>query len=366
MIVTERSDRKRPDKRAGEPRSSSSSTGGNRLPAESERGLTFLARLAAEFTTVLSLTDLLDHVIHVMDEEAEFDSCAISLLTKQNTEDVLVIRAASGLRASVKGNVLARGQGIAWVVIENGIPLLIPDVRADPRWFLRDSRIRSSIYAPLVVHRRPIGVVSAYRETVGGFEASDLTLLTVVSRYLAGAVEVARLHEQLKELAATDSLTGLANRRAFFDRLQAEIARSRRAGSEFCVALLDLDRFKAVNDLHGHAVGDQVLIKVAETLSQAVRQSDLAARFGGDEFILLMPDASRAQAMEMLARLRTVAIPIPDQAGRGIRTTFSWGIAAYPRDGEEPEQLLEVADLRLYAMKRGADREQPPLAPAGE
>ncbi|TMJ08824.1 MAG: sensor domain-containing diguanylate cyclase [Bacillati bacterium ANGP1] len=338
IVVTERSGRKhRHDRRPAESRAPSPLSGGTRLPTESERGLTFLARLAAEFTTVLSLTDLLDHVIHVLHEEAGFDSCEISLLTKHTTEDV-----------------------------ESGIPLLIPDLKSEPRWFLREPRIRSAILAPLVVHRRPIGVVGAYREAVGGFPAADLNLLAIVARYLAGAVEVARLHEQLKELAATDSLTGLANRRAFLDRLQAEIQRGRRAKSEFCVALLDLDRFKAVNDIHGHAVGDQVLIRVAETLSQAVRQSDLAARFGGDEFILLLPESSRAQAMEMLDRLRTVVIPLPDRAGRGVRTTFSWGIAAWPRDGEEPDQLLQVADLRLYAMKRDTQSQDPPAASTGK
>ena len=365
--MTERSGRKhRHDRRPAESRAPSPLSGGTRLPTESERGLTFLARLAAEFTTVLSLTDLLDHVIHVLHEEAGFDSCEISLLTKHTTEDVIVIRAASGLRAGVKGSVLSRGQGLVWTVMESGIPLLVPDLKSEPRWFLREPRIRSAIYAPLVVHRRPIGVVSAYREAVGGFPAADLNLLAIVARYLAGAVEVARLHEQLKELAATDSLTGLANRRAFLDRLQAEIQRGRRAKSEFCVALLDLDRFKSVNDIHGHAVGDQVLIRVAETLSQAVRQSDLAARFGGDEFILLLPESSRAQAMEMLDRLRTVVIPLPDRAGRGVRTTFSWGIAAWPRDGEEPDQLLQVADLRLYAMKRDTQSQDPPAASTGK
>src|SRR5207302_983451 len=88
------------------------------------------------------------------------------------------------------------------------------------------------------------------------------------------------LHEQLKELAATDSLTGLANRRGFLDRLQAEMDRGRRAGKELCVALLDLNQFKIINDAHGHAAGDEVLLCVAETLSEAIRETDVAGRFG--------------------------------------------------------------------------------------
>ncbi len=363
--MTEGSARKRRrGPRPEEPHVPPAAASGTGEPTESERGLTFLARLAAEFTTVLSLSDLLEHVINVLREETGFDSCAVSLLAKENTEDVLVIRAASGLREAIKGTVFPRGKGLAWAVMDSGTPLLITDLRAEPRWARPDSRIRAGIYAPLVVHRRPIGVVSAYRGAVGGFTESDLNLLTVVARYLAGAVEVARLHEQLKALAATDSLTGLANRRAFLDRLQSEIARSQRRGYEFSVVLLDLDRFKSINDIHGHAVGDQVLIRVAEALSQALRQSDLAGRFGGDEFILLLPESKRAQAAEIVDRLRTAPIFIPDRGGRELRTTFSWGIATWPHDGPAAERLLQMADRRLYAMKRGQQPHGRQSAPA--
>ncbi len=324
------------------------------LITESGKALAFLARLASEFTAVLSLPDLLDHVMRVLREETGFDSCAVALLAKQNTEDVLVIRAASGLREVMKGAVFPRGRGLSWVVMDSGAPLLVPDTRAEPRWFLKDPQIRSSIYAPMVVQRRPIGVLGAFRGQVNGFTDADLNLLTVVARYLSGAVEVARLHEQLKDLAATDSLTGLANRRAFLDRLEGELTRSRRARYEFSIVLLDLNRFKTVNDVYGHAVGDQVLIRIAETLAQAVRQSDMAARFGGDEFILLFPESTRAEAVEILDRLRSVSIFVPDRAGSRARISFSWGLAAWPHDGEDTEKLLQVADRRLYTMKRGS------------
>jgi diguanylate cyclase (GGDEF)-like protein len=322
------------------------------LATEPEKALAFLARLASEFTAVLSLSDLLEHVICVLREETGFESCAVAVLAKQDAEDVLVIRAASGLREVMKGAVFPRGRGLSWVVMDSCAPLLIPDTGAEPRWFLKDPQIRSSIYAPMVVQRRPIGVLSAFRGKVNGFTDADLNLLTVVARYLAGAVEVARLHEQLKVLAATDSLTGLANRRTFLERLQGEISRSRRAGYEFAIVLLDLNGFKTVNDVYGHAAGDRVLIRVAEVLAQAIRQADTAARFGGDEFMLLFPESSRAEATEILERLRGVSIFVPDRAGSRARITFAWGLAAWPRDGEDTEKLLQVADHQLYAMKR--------------
>ncbi len=338
----------------------SEAAAGPRLPAagrspvaEPERALAFLARLTSEFTAVLSLSDLLDHVTRVLHEETGFDSCAVSLLAKQGTEDVLIVQAASGLRKTIKGAVLPRGRGLSWTVMESGAPLLVPDMAAEPRWFLKDPLVRSSIWSPMVVARRPIGVLSAFRSAVNAFTEADLNLLTVVARYLAGAVEVAQLHEQMKELAATDSLTGLANRRAFLDSLQTETARSRRSKAEFCIVLLDLDRFKTVNDVYGHAVGDRVLIRAAEALTHAIRQSDIAARFGGDEFMLLLPGANRAEAVETLDRLRSVPIFVPDRAVTRARVSFSWGLAAWPQDGEDPEALVQVADHRLYAMKRG-------------
>src|SRR5205807_380880 len=139
-------------------------------------------------------------------------------------------------------------------------------------------------------------VLRAHRERAGAFARADLDVLTVVGRYLTGAVEVARLHDQLKDLAATDSLTGLANRRCFFERFTVEIARSRRKDRPVTVVLLDLNGFKAVNDAHGHAKGDEVLIWVGEAITKAIRSYDLAARFGGDEFILMLPETTKEQA----------------------------------------------------------------------
>jgi diguanylate cyclase (GGDEF)-like protein len=344
----------KPSRRAGDPqeaRAAPTPPLAVTAPTPADRSLAFLSRLATEFTAVLSLPDLLEHVMRVLREETGFDSCSLALVDEHNP-DVLIIRAASGIRENFRGLAVPRDQGLHGAVMQAGEPLLIPDMHADPRVYRREERIKSGIYAPLSVRRRQIGVLSAHREQVGAFTEADLNLLTVVARYLTGAIEVARLHEQLKELAATDALTGLANRRCFLDRFIAEIARSRRTGRHVSVVLLDMDGFKAINDAYGHAKGDEVLIRVAEALARGVRTSDLAARFGGDEFILMFPETTIAQAEEVLARVRTLDIPVPDQASQTARLSFSWGTAAFPDDGQDPERLLQVADSRLYAMKQ--------------
>jgi diguanylate cyclase len=322
-----------------------------------DKSLTFLSRLATEFTAVLSLTDLLEHVMRVLREETGFDSCALALIDDRNP-DFLVIRAASGIREGYLGLAVPRDQGLHGAVMQSGAPLLVPDMDADPRVFRRQRSIKSGIYAPLTVGRRQIGVLSAHRGQVNAFSYADLDLLTVVARYLTGAIEVARLHEKLKDLAATDALTGLANRRSFLDRLVAEIARTRRSGRHMSVVLVDLDGFKAVNDIHGHAKGDETLMRVAETLTRSVRASDLAARFGGDEFVLMLPETTVEQAEEVLSRFDLREFPMPGKPGGSAYLTYSWGSAAFPQDGDDPDQLLAVADGRLYAMKkeRAVDR----------
>jgi diguanylate cyclase (GGDEF)-like protein len=316
----------------------------------SAKALGILARLASDFTTVLSLPDLLEHVIRVLHEETEFDSSAISLIDAHDP-NVLRILATSGLRNVSRGDAFPRGKGFGWVCIDSGKPLIVPDMLADPRGYRPQPAIRSGMWAPLLVHGRIIGLVSAFRGTPNAFAETDLNLLTVVARYLAGAIEVARLYDQLKELAAIDSLTGLANRRCFLERLHSEIARSRRAGSLLSVAIIDLDGFKAVNDAFGHIVGDDVLRQVAQALKSAARESDLVARFGGDEFVLIFPESTQAGVQRVLRDWQIPEIPVLNGGSRAS-IEFSWGAATWPDDGPDSAALLQVADTRLYSMKQ--------------
>jgi len=192
-----------------------------------------------------------------------------------------------------------------------------------------------------------------------GLNASAQALPDGVQRRLrrmaaqgASALEAARLHEKVRELAATDSLTGVANRRTFFDRIAAELARSHRSGRPLSVALLDLDGFKEINDSYGHSIGDEALVRVAQALSRGMRASDLLARLGGDEFAVLLPESTGNEAEKVLARLCAVAILAPDGRQGELRLRLSWGAVTWPQDGATPEQLLQVADHRLYAMKK--------------
>ena len=338
---------------------------------QSRNALAFAARLVTEVVTVASLTDLLAHVIRLLHEEMGLASCGIALIDDQDP-DLLTVRATSGLQARARGQSFRRGSGLGWASIESAEPLIIPDLHADSRALFQIAGRRSGIFVPLFVHGQPTGVITAYAAEVDAFSMAELNLFKIVGSYLAGTIEMARLHEQLKALASTDSLTGLVNRRVFLDRLRSEIDRSRRAGEPLSVALLDLDRFKHVNDTYGHASGDELLIRISRVLRAGIRGYDLAGRFGGDEFTILFPGTTRLEAEEVLGRIPGFDC-VPKGGGESLSVGWSWGIASFPEDGEDDGRLLKVADQHLYEMKNrrptgprdGAPRPpQPSMSPS--
>jgi diguanylate cyclase (GGDEF)-like protein len=170
------------------------------------------------------------------------------------------------------------------------------------------------------------------------------------------ALENARLHSMVERQALVDGLTGLANRRAASDALHAEAARAERLETPLSLVLADLDGFKDVNDAHGHAVGDEVLRVFAEVLRETLRESDVAGRWGGEEFLLLLPGADGEGAAQLAERVRIGLAARRVPSVPGLRVTASFGVAEYAGE-TNPEQLLEAADGALYRAKRvGKDR----------
>lgn len=191
------------------------------------------------------------------------------------------------------------------------------------------------------VHRLQAGD----RVRLGGF----------VARYVAAGDPEGRQLADLALASRRDALTGLPNRRAFEEDLAREASRAARAGTPLAVVVLDVDRFKAVNDTHGHAAGDAVLRAVAARAAGAIRAGDLLARVGGEEFGILLPAADLARAVDAAERIRTTLAALPvEAAGIALAITASFGCAALAR-GETPEALVARADARLYEAK-GAGR----------
>jgi diguanylate cyclase (GGDEF)-like protein len=166
-------------------------------------------------------------------------------------------------------------------------------------------------------------------------------------------IEVALLHEQAKRAASYDSLTGVHNHRYFYERLGQEMSHSQRHGHSLSIAIIDVDELKKLNDLHGHLAGDETLRRMGRLLKENVRASDVVARYGGDEFAIIMPETEKEEAEKVIARIMFVldksiveynelSFPMPSR---------SHGVATFPWDGNNPTELFAVADAHLYQEK---------------
>ena len=242
------------------------------------------------------------------------------------------------------------GLGLTGIAAETREPVLSNEAHLDPRARLvpdTDVSPEAVMCVPLLVRQELIGVLSVYRMGEDcGFDEGEFELTRHFAEVAAIAIDNARTRDELEQLAATDDLTGVANRRRFRQELARELAAAERYGHDLSLLLIDLDGFKSVNDRFGHDRGDEVLRTVASLLSRRMRKSDLVARIGGDEFALLLTGTAAQAADELAGRL---CESIAGKVGElGIRASV--GVASYPLTvGDE---LLAEADRRLYASKR--------------
>jgi diguanylate cyclase (GGDEF)-like protein len=183
---------------------------------------------------------------------------------------------------------------------------------------------------------------------------NDRMLVTTIARELGGALRMATLVEESRWMATTDALTGLLNRRAFLESTTREVARAKRYNEHLSVILLDVDHFKQINDKRGHAAGDMVLSAVGKLLNRTLRTCDIVARWGGEEFVLVLPNTSLDRAEDVAERVRgeLAAAVITDGNGDAVPVTASFGVAAYS-GAETLEQVIDRADRAMYLAKSG-------------
>ena len=252
------------------------------------------------------------------------------------------------------------GEGIAGHVAVTGKSLRVDDVRKDPRFAARfdeksSIHSRSILCVPLSSKGRVLGVIELVNdEGHGPFTEEDMRTLSTVGEFAAIALENARNFAKVEELTVIDDHTGLYNSRHLKKQLASEVVRAVRFGHPVSVIFFDLDRFKQVNDQRGHQSGSAVLLEVGLLLHRALRSTDVAVRYGGDEFVILLPETSRDQALEVARRLRDEigsALFLGREKAGPIRLTASFGVATFPDDGATPDELLRRADEAMYRVK---------------
>ncbi|WP_291984229.1 diguanylate cyclase [Luteitalea sp.] len=233
--------------------------------------------------------------------------------------------------------------------VANGDPHVCLDARA-----AATTRLRSSIVCPLYGERNElVGAMAIYHVTPGCYTQDECRMLEMVARQAGPVVSHALQLSRAQEEALTDPLTGLPNTRFLWMHLTQELARAARQASRLALLLVDVDDFKSVNDNEGHPIGDLALKELAAVLRQAVRPYDVCARYGGDEFVIMLPECGREEAEERLRDLQTKIarhdVRLPD--GRTFTLGVSIGAAVFPRDGDSSEALLAAADARMYQDK---------------
>jgi diguanylate cyclase (GGDEF)-like protein len=281
-------------------------------------------------------------------------ACSVMLLDSKRER--LLAKAAYGLTTErVHMLSFAVGEGVAGWVALHGEAALIDDVSKDPRFVvLPDHRtlIASMLCVPLTARGQRVGVITVTSEQPLAFSHQHLELVRFLATTIALDIENVRLHR----VAVTDPLTGAYNREFLSQRLPAEIDAALANDRPLSIAIVDIDEFKRVNDAHGHLVGDHVLAEIARRLRTAIRGGDLLVRYGGEEFLAVLPRADAGRAWEVGERMRQrVSESVIEVADRlRIAITLSVGVAEL-RQRPTPEsghQITDRADAALYSAKR--------------
>ncbi|HEY4242756.1 MAG TPA: sensor domain-containing diguanylate cyclase [Kofleriaceae bacterium] len=298
---------------------------------------------------------LLSRISELICELIGAKACSVMLLDADRKR--LLAKAAYGLRTERMHTLSFRiGEGVAGWVVERGESALIADVREDPRFVVlpgNQTPIAALLCVPLIARGERVGVVTATSELPGAFDAHALELVRFISTTIALDIENVRLHR----VAVTDPLTGAYNREFLLQRLPAEIDATVERLEALALAMVDVDHFKAVNDEYGHGVGDVVLAEIAKRLRGAIRGGDLLVRYGGEEFLVVLPKADAGRAWEVGERMRQRVAERPFDVGDlTLHVRVSVGIAQM-RAGETMPDLIERADTALYGAKdRGRNR----------
>jgi diguanylate cyclase (GGDEF)-like protein/putative nucleotidyltransferase with HDIG domain len=312
------------------------------------RHLTLLNNISRNVITTLNPDEMLDKIAEELEQGLEYSHIGIGLLDYSAKE--IVVQAEAGRRKGAMGRRLGlEGDNVVGLVARTGeMAVMVYDTPESPVKPVLEGSI-SAIALPIVYADQLHGVLYVETEQSSDFPQEEILFLGTLTDLISGALHNAITFQKAQEQAITDGLTGLKTHRFFMDALTGEWKRSTRAGRSFSLVLMDLDRFKFVNDFYGHMDGDLLLQRVARILDQNCRRSDVVARYGGDEFVILMPETNREQSHQLAAKL--CSLICADLLMHEKNVTSSFGVATFPVNGSTPQELIQVADASMYLSK---------------
>src|SRR5271166_4919350 len=320
-----------------------------RLFADEQRRSRQLAFLNNVSRTAISSDDpvhMLGEIASEIQKNFSFDHIGVGLLDYGTKE--IEIKAEAGVTAHAMGRRIPLGTGILGRVARTGERALVQNaLSGNLSGILPDSR--AVLCIPITYGESLMGVLNIESRSENAFAPQDVLILNTLADLLATALHNAFVFQKLQQQSITDGLTGIKTRRFFWEALSAEWKRASRSGRPFSVVLIDLDKFKEVNDTMGHFEGDLVLARIGRLLEQKSRQSNVVARYGGDEFVVLMPETGPEQAQVLAERLRHWITQDPMLSEHHI--TGSFGVASFPMHGFSMEDLIRVADAGMYVAK---------------
>jgi diguanylate cyclase (GGDEF)-like protein len=321
--------------------------------------VTVFHELGKALTSSLQLDQVLRTIMEKITEVLRPDTWSLLLMDTNKNE--LYFQIATGKGSDALRDVRIKvGQGLAGWVAESGEAVVVPDTTKDSRFFPQldektRTATRSIVAVPVRFRDQCLGVIELINcvGPEGVFSHRDLALLEALADYAAIAIENARHVQRIHELTITDDCTSLYNARHLNFMLDTEIYRSHRYAFEFSLIFIDLDHFKNINDTYGHLIGSKLLSEIGEAIKEKCRMIDLAFRYGGDEFVVLLPQTSKENAIGVARRLHKL---IRDsvwlkEPGLNVNITASVGVAAYPTDSRTKAELLHLADEAMYFVK---------------